>query len=105
MTLFEIDCLSVRHRRVQEREDRRAALPAWVLVNVNRDSKQRPQPFTLEEVTQWLGYGSQYVKQNARPAPREPKPPTIDEIKGQLGLLQMFHKGVYGDNGQAEEGT
>ena len=48
--------LSLRHRHWQEREDRRAAMAAWVLANVNRDVKQQPEPFSLEEVTQWLGW-------------------------------------------------
>lgn len=43
----------------QERLDRRAALAAWAQVETNRDREQRPEPFTLAEIVDWLGHGFQ----------------------------------------------
>jgi hypothetical protein len=98
LTLYELDLLAVRHRRVQHIADRRAALGAWILVNVNRDSKKQPEPFSLADVVAWLG--TPY----ARPQP-VPKRATIDEVKQNLGMLGLFNQGLYGTNGpQATEG-
>jgi hypothetical protein len=98
LTLYEVDVLAVRHRQVQALEDRRAAMAAWILVNVNRDSKSKPEPFRFEEVVAWLG--TPY----ARPQP-VPKRPTVDEVKQNLGIIGLFHQGLYGTNGpQATQG-
>jgi hypothetical protein len=101
LTLYELDLLSVRHRRLQHMEDRRAAMPAWILVNVNRDSAKKPEPFSLEDVVGWLGHGF-HARQ--RP-PQEPGPPTTETLKDRLGIVHMLHKGLYGDNGQRAEGS
>jgi hypothetical protein len=103
LTLYELDLLSVEHRRLQERADRRAALAAWMLVNVNRDTDKHREPFTLEEVTGWLGYAAQYVAPT-RPVVEE-SPQTPDEIKRRLAMVHLLHQGLYGDNGQGEEGA
>jgi hypothetical protein len=104
LTLYELDLLSVRHRHKQEREDRRAAMAAWVLANVNRDSKQRSEPFSLEEVTQWLGYAAQYptrLRESVAPS----GPATVDELARKLDVVSLLHRGLYGENGQqGEEG-
>jgi hypothetical protein len=92
LTLYELDCLAVRHRRLQQLEDRRAALAAWLLANAHRDSTKRHEPFSLEDVVAWLGspYG--------RP-PAVPKRATVDEVKQSLGLIGLFHQGLYGEQG------
>jgi hypothetical protein len=100
-TLYELDLLSVRHRRLQEREDRRSAMAAWVLANVNRDTTARTQPFSLEEVTTWLGYSGTYVRPAPEPAP---EPATVDELKHRLDIVHMLHQGFYGPNGGGEPG-
>lgn len=56
---------------MQEREDRRAALGAWVQVEMNRDTQKRMQPFALEEIVAWLGHGFQPSQQAAPAAPAE----------------------------------
>ena len=102
LTLYEFDLLSLRHRHRQEREDRRAAMGAWVLANVNRDSKQRSEPFSLDEVTAWLGYTAQYPPRLREPAAPTP-PATVDEVRRNLDVVHLLHRGLYGDNGQGEE--
>ena len=102
LTLYELDLLSLWHRHRQEREDRRACVSAWLLANINRDTKTKSEPFSLDEVVSWLGYASQYVK---RQPEAEPTPATVDDLRGRLDIVHMLHKGLYGENGQAEEGA
>ena len=90
----------MRHRRQHEREDRRAALSAWIVANVNRDDKKKPDPFTLDEVVQWLGYG----QPRAAHVPPPAAPATPEELKERLGIVSMLHRGLYGENGQPDEG-
>ena len=49
MTPREYVALKREWEREQEALDRRAALPAWALFELNRDPKKRSQPFTIEE--------------------------------------------------------
>ena len=93
MTFAEFALLAEQYRGQQDRLDRRAALGAWVLANVNRDAKARPEPFTLEEVASWLGHG--FAR---RTPPPEALPPAA--LHERLALLHSF----YGDNGQSPEG-
>lgn len=72
-------------------------MAAWLLTNINRDTKQRSEPFSLEEVTSWLGYAGQYRRPQALPQPEQP---TIDDLKHKIGIVHMLHKGLYGENGQ-----
>jgi hypothetical protein len=71
----EVDLLAQRYRRMQEREDRRAALAAWATIELNRDSQKRSEPFTLHEVVSWLGHGFQ---QEERTGPSATVPPAED---------------------------
>jgi hypothetical protein len=96
--LHELDLLLTRHYMQQEREDRRAAMAAWMLVNVNRDTDKKREPFDLEEVTRWLGYGAQYVR-----------PPTVveeapaaspAEIRRRLGIVYQLHRLTSSPNGE-----
>jgi Phage tail assembly chaperone protein, TAC len=87
LTLYELDLLTVRHRRVQHIEDRRAALAAWRLANAHRDSEKKREPFSFEDVVAWLG--TPY----ARPQP-VPKRATMDEVKQNLGLIGLFNQGL-----------
>jgi len=79
-------------------------MAAWLLVNINRDTKTKPDPFSLEEVTSWLGYSGHYVKNDTRQEQEHQMPPTVDDLKSRLNIVHMLHKGLYGENGQAEEG-
>jgi hypothetical protein len=95
LTLYELDLLAVRHRRQQEREDRRACVAAWILVNVNRDSSKKAEPFRLEDVVAWLGHGFQ----RAPGVPQSVEPATPEELKQKLDVVHLLHKGLYGENG------
>ena len=78
--------LSQRYRLMQLRQDRRAALGAWILANINRDADKKAEPFTLEEVVAWLGHGFQ--------APEEPpQPPTVEEVKDKIVMLNTLYNG------------
>lgn len=84
------------HRRKQHREAVPMAMLIQVLVNVHRDSEQRPQPFELSEVLQWLGF----APEPEAPQPEPPKP-SMEEL---LERTKMLHQ-VYTQNGQSQEGT
>lgn len=86
--------LSVRYRQVQAREDRRAALSAMLLANVHRDSDTRPTPFTLEEVTSWLGHGFQQQE----PAPGPAVQPTQGDLLERVQMLNALYNGQRMDN-------
>lgn len=79
-------------------EDRRSALSAWILVNVHRDTDQRRDPFSLEEVVAWLCHGFQ---QGPRPAPAA-APATPEELKQRIGIVHTLHQGLYGENGSGQ---
>jgi hypothetical protein len=78
---------------MQAREDRRAALAAWIQVEMNRKTEKRPQPFTLEEVAEWLGHGFAEATPPAAPAA-----PTTDELieRAQLFMQLAGAKNVNG---------
>lgn len=92
--MHEVDLLATRWRQQQWREDRRAAMPAWLLANVNRDSETRREPFSLEEVVAWLGHG--FAPPEAPPPPAEP--PTGEDLLGRVHLLHQLYT-----NGQQPE--
>ena len=81
--------LSVRYRRMQEREDRRAALMACVYTEFKRDPDKRSQPFTIEEIVSWLGHGFQRTEQEAAPAP--PPQPTQEELAEKIHMLHALY--------------
>jgi hypothetical protein len=89
MTLAEIDLLTVQYRRQQEREDRRAALGAWVNVEMNRDRETRGEPYTLEELVAWLGHGFQRHE-----AYKPVQPPTPEELVEQAKVLNNLYGGT-----------
>lgn len=99
--MHELDWLSVRHRLQQEREDRRAALGAWILANVNRDSEHRSEPFGLEEVVSWLGYSQQYVRHEEQP--EAPPPSTPETVLKQVELLNQLYGGQDIRNGSRKD--
>jgi hypothetical protein len=74
-------------------------MAAWILVNVNRDSAKKPEPFSLEDVVAWLGTGYGSASRAAQPS----GPPTTEDLKDRLGIVHMLHKGLYGENGAAQE--
>lgn len=79
----------MRWRQQQARNDRRAAMAAWLLANIHRDTDHQHEPFGLEEVVGWLGHGFQRPE---APAKAEPPPPaTVDELKDKLGMVKMFN--------------
>jgi hypothetical protein len=49
VTRREYVALCRRWKEKETREDRRAALPAWVLANTFRDPKEKPEPYKIEE--------------------------------------------------------
>jgi hypothetical protein len=92
--LYELDLLTVRWRQQQAREDRRAAMSAWLLANINRDSEHRHEPFRLEEVVGWLGHGFQRPSEapaKAEPAPPPAEPMTVDQLKVRLDMMKWLH--------------
>jgi hypothetical protein len=87
---------------MQEREDRRAALSAWVAVEMQRDEKRRPEPFRLEEIVGWLGHGFQQEdRQEAGPADDEPDVQAM-QAKA-LAFVQLFGEQKAQANGQPPE--
>jgi hypothetical protein len=84
--------LTQRYRLMQERQDRRAALAAMILVNVHRDSEHRAIPFDLEEVVSWLGHGFQRTP--SVPASVQPSVETLAERMHHLAAIY---------NGQAHD--
>jgi len=84
--LAEIDLLTVAHRRQQERDDRRAALIAWLTAEMNRDRNKRGDPYTLEEVVSWLGHGFQRVA----PPPLQ-GPATSEELLDRAHTLNELY--------------
>ena len=85
--MHEVDLLATRWRHQQWREDRRAAMPAWLLANINRDSETRPQPFDLDEVVAWLGHGFQPPEM----PPTPPVQPTGEELLERVQMLHQFY--------------
>jgi hypothetical protein len=71
---------------MQEREDRRAALAAWVQVEMNRDREKRSTPFSLEDIVAWLGHGFQPAKRAVPEAP----PSTEDLLQRALDFMKVF---------------
>lgn len=73
--------------RVQQaREDRRAALTAWVLASVHRDTEHKAEPFDFLEVVSWLGHGFQRT-------PPTPAPPTPEELLERAKMLNEVYGG------------
>jgi hypothetical protein len=98
LTFYEFDLLVLVHRRMQEREDRRAALTAWIQVEMNRDTSKRTEPFSLEELVSWLGHGFQEPRREA--AASEPEAPGTEELMQKaLSFVQMFGEKKITDNG------
>jgi len=73
-------------------------MSAWLLVNINRDTEKRREPFDLEEVTGWLGYAQSYVAP-APPVVAE-SPQTPDELKRRLEVVYQLHKLTSSPNGE-----
>src|SRR5262245_25635515 len=89
-TFHETDLLAARWRIQQAREDRRAALTAWILASVHRDSESRSEPFTFEEVVAWLGHGFQPLGRQETP----PQPATADDLLAQAKMLNTLYGGT-----------
>lgn len=86
---MEAHWLTEAWRQGQAREDRRAAMAAWVLANVNRDTEHRREPFGLDEVATWLGHGFQ-------PPPPEEVPPTVEELAARFDMLNAAYRSAGG---------
>jgi hypothetical protein len=99
----EVDLLAQRYRRMQEREDRRAALAAWATIELNRDSQKRSEPFTLHEVVSWLGHGFQ---QEERTAARAAVPTDEDapDVEGMMARAHAFVQ-LFGQQKAAQQET
>ena len=82
--------MASRWRIQQAREDRRAALTAWILASVHRDSEHRSQPFEFAEVVAWLGHGfDRTTAQREEPA----APPTPEELLERAKMLHQLYGG------------
>ena len=90
-TFHELGWLTERWRLVQARQDRRAALAAWVLASVHRDPESRSEPFDFAEVVGWLGHG--FDRLAAHPE-SPPEPPTADELLERARLLNEVYGGI-----------
>ncbi|HEX6827137.1 MAG TPA: hypothetical protein VF077_12540 [Nitrospiraceae bacterium] len=89
LTFTEANALMEQYRIKEEREDRRAALSAYILANVHRDSQQRPDPWELTEIVAWLGHPFQRVL----------PPPTAAEVLDRTKVLHAVYKaGPMGTN-------
>ena len=97
MTLYEVDLLSVRHRQVEARTDRRAALAAWVLANVHRDSERQPEGIGFDDVVSWLGHGFQ-----AREVKPETQRPVAETTLTQAQVLTELYGGAQPSNGTGD---
>jgi hypothetical protein len=87
---------------MQEREDRRAALAAWIQVEMNRDEKKRSDPFSLEEIVGWLGHGFQQTP--TRQAAPEDEEPDVEALKDKaLQFMLLFGEQKAQQNGQEGE--
>lgn len=91
LTFHELGWLTERWRMQQAREDRRAALAAWVLASVHRDPESRAEAFTFEEVCGWLGHGFQ---SSVQPETETSQPPTPDELLGRAKMLNQIYGGT-----------
>jgi len=87
MTFYELGLLTERWRMQQAREDRRAALSAWILASVHRNLESQPDPFDFIEVIAWLGHGFE----RPRAAPPLAEPPTADEVLERAKMLNQLY--------------
>jgi hypothetical protein len=92
MTCAEFALLAEQYRGQQEREDRRAALAAFLHV-FHPGSRQGEvgDPLSLEELVSFLGHGFQRRAQS-------PAAPPPEELAQRLEVLHSF----YGGNGQTD---
>jgi hypothetical protein len=85
-----LDLLVVQWRQKQAREDRRAAMASWILVNVNRDSEKHAEPFSLGEVVSWLGHGFQREAKLAPPPPAQERA-SVEELVGAFDMMKRLN--------------
>lgn len=91
LTFHELGWLTERWRIVQARHDRRAALAAWVLASVHRDSESKSEPFEFQEVVAWLGHG---FDRSTAQAEVMAQPPSPEELLARAKLLNQVYGGV-----------
>ena len=75
------------------------ALLIQCFLNVNRDTESKPQPFTIEEVLAWLGYG-----EAGRPPPVPPRR-TIEELDAQISAAHALYTALQSSNGEVQGGA
>jgi len=109
LTLYEVALLTVAYRTQQARADRRAAFAGWLLVNINRDTEKRAEPFALHEVVSWLGHGFQREAPAATPVPPPQERQSAEELMERLMAMKMmndaFHQHGPEGNGAGGAGT
>ena len=72
------------------------AMLIQVLLNVNRDSEQRREPFAIEEVLGWLGYGEE-----GTPAPAPPQR-TVEELDQAITRMHQMYTAIQSSNGEVQ---
>lgn len=72
-------------------------MTAWLLTMVHRKEDGPPMPFSLAEVSSWLGHG--FVDEPPAPASQ---PPTPDELLERAKLLNDVYGGTTYTNGSPE---
>ena len=92
LTLAEWHILYRRYALVQARQDRRAALAAWVLANVHRDESQHSEAFTVDEIALMLGHGFVTL----------PPPPTPEALSQRVTMLNELYGGSTGSMDEAD---
>jgi hypothetical protein len=98
LTFTEGALLAEQYRLREERQDRRAALAAWVLANAHRDPDVRREAFDLEDIVSWLGHGFQR-RQEAEPA----EAPSVETLVERAHMLQHVYSANGADAGHGQD--
>ena len=72
------------------------ALLIQCFLNVNRDTEHRREPFGIEEVLGWLGYG-----EAGTPTPAPPQR-TIEELDAQISAAHALYTALQSSNGEVQ---
>jgi hypothetical protein len=83
MTFLEGHLLAEAYWQQQTRQVRPMAMLLQAYWNVHRDTDQRRDPFTLEDMLAVLGY--------PEPPPPPPPPPRLEDIEARIGILHQMY--------------
>lgn len=93
LTFREAHLLHAAYWQRQKRATVPMAMLIQVLLNVNRDTEQRREPFGVDEVLEWLGFPDE-----ERPAP--PARRTIEEMDRQISMMHAMYTAIHASNGE-----